>query len=134
MAQERKLVEAYLAMEQMRLGERLGVHWNWPDWADAILVPPFFLQPLVENAIKHGISPSDQGGALAISCSRTGDAIALKVENSGCALADKPVMGVGLGNLEARLALWKPSSGTLTLERDGQGTVATVRWNTREDS
>jgi hypothetical protein len=53
---ERELVEAYLAMERMRLGDRLKVTWQWPEWADKLPVPPFFLLPLVENAIKHGIS------------------------------------------------------------------------------
>ena len=48
--QERRLVEAYLAMEQMRLGERLRVAWRWPDWADGLRLPPFCLLPMVENA------------------------------------------------------------------------------------
>jgi hypothetical protein len=132
LSQERKLVEAYLAMEQMRLGERLRVCWDWPDWADEIPLPPLFLQPLVENAIKHGISPSDQGGELRISCSRNGNAIELKVENSGRELVGNLENGVGLGNLKARLALWKQSSGVFMLERQGEWTVATVRWITRE--
>ena len=132
LGQERKLVEAYLAMEQMRLGERLRVFWDWPEWADEIPLPPLFLQPLAENAIKHGISPSDQGGELLISCARDGVAIMLKVENSGRALGENPGNGVGLGNLKARLALWNQPSGAFTLKRQGEWTVATVRWIARE--
>lgn len=128
LGQERQLVEAYLAMEQMRLGERLSVEWDWPAYADELLAPPLFLQPLVENAIKHGISPSDQGGKLVISCAKAGDRVLLAVENTGAPLKDQRSTGVGLGNLEARLALWSEVSGTFTLAREGEWTVAKVQW------
>ncbi len=129
LGQERKLVEAYLAMEQMRLGERLSVAWEWPAAADEILAPPLFLQPLVENAIKHGISPSDRGGTLIISCSHTGSHVSLVVENTGCVLREEAVHGVGLSNLEARLGLWKDvSGGGFSLSRMEEWTVAEVHW------
>lgn len=128
LGQERTLVEAYLAMEQMRLGERLTVEWDWPAYADELLAPPLFLQPLVENAIKHGISPSDQGGRLVISCAKSGNRVLLAVENTGVPLKESRVVGVGLGNLEARLALWSEVSGTFTLAREGEWTVAKVQW------
>lgn len=128
LGQERRLVEAYLAMEQMRLGERLSVEWDWPAYADELLAPPLFLQPLVENAIKHGISPSDQGGKLVISCAKAADRVLLAVENTGAPLKEARSMGVGLGNLEARLALWSEVSGTFTLKREGEWTVAKVQW------
>jgi len=128
LGQERKLVEAYLAMEQMRLGERLSVAWEWPTEVDEILVPPLFLQPLVENAIKHGISPSDRGGSLVISCSHRDSQVALVVENTGCVLREGAAHGVGLANLEARLALWTGVSGSFSLARMEEWTVARVQW------
>jgi hypothetical protein len=128
LGQERKLVEAYLAMEQMRLGERLTVRWDWPSSVDELLAPPLFLQPLVENAIKHGISPSDSGGTLIIACSRVDSRITLAVENTGCALRERAALGVGLSNLEARLALWTEVSGTFELASRGGSTVAKVQW------
>ncbi len=131
LAQERRLVEAYLAMEQMRLGDRLRVSWEWPPWADEVRLPPFFLQPLVENAIKHGISPSDQGGELRIRCAKEGDGISLQVENTGCPPSENPGKGVGLGNLEARLALRNQAPSAFTLKHEGPWTIATVRWIAR---
>ena len=131
LGQERKLVEAYLAMEQMRLGERLAVAWNWPGQADGILAPPLFLQPLVENAIKHGVSPSDQGGTIVISCTQSGSQVMLVVENSGSNLREGAARGVGLSNLEARLALWTDVSGTFSLASLAGRTVAKVQWTTK---
>ena len=128
LAQERALVEAYLAMEQMRLGDRLRVAWVWPPWADAVRLPPFLLQPLVENAIKHGISPCADGGMVRITCLREGADLGLRVENTGRPFAGGTPAGVGLGNLEARLTLWVDGGGSLALETRGGWTAATVRW------
>jgi len=128
LSEERKVVESYLAMEQMRLGERLHVEWDWPEWGDAIMAPPLFLQPLVENAIKHGISPLDSGGELRISCLREGGTLVLQVANTGCAPHTGPREGVGLGNLADRLKLWQEADGIFSLSRDGEWTVARVSW------
>ena len=128
LGQERSLVEAYLAMEEMRLGERLRVAWDWPEWADREGLPPLFLQPLVENAIKHGISPCDAGGELEIRCGRTGGEVFLQVRNTGRPLSEARGTGVGLENLRARLDLWPGASARFTLEREGAWTVATLRW------
>ncbi|MBP1628998.1 MAG: histidine kinase-, gyrase and HSP90-like ATPase family protein [Holophagaceae bacterium] len=128
LAEERKLVEAYLSMEQMRLGERLQVEWDWPAWADAIQAPPLFLQPLVENAIKHGISSLDTGGKLHITCQREGDTLSLQVSNTGLPPSPGGRKGVGLENLEARLGLWTGVAGAFSLERQGEWTIARVEW------
>jgi hypothetical protein len=125
--QERRLVEAYLAMEQMRLGERLRVAWRWPDWADGLRLPPFCLLPMVENAVKHGISPDAAGGEVVIACARIGKGVRLSVDNTGRALQGQG-RGVGLANLEARLALWTELAGGFTLAARGAWTVAAVQW------
>jgi len=132
LAQERLLVEAYLSMEQMRLGERLQIQWQWPPWADGVEMPPLFLQPLVENAIKHGISPSDAGGILVIECLRDDQGTALVVRNTGTSLMPDASRGVGIGNLEARLELWTEVMGHFKLEIQDGWTVATVRWSLRK--
>jgi len=54
--EEARLVERYLAVEKLRLGDRLHVIWEWDDELNGLMVPPLVLQPLVENAIKHGLS------------------------------------------------------------------------------
>jgi hypothetical protein len=127
LGQERELVEAYLAMEQMRLGDRLQVQWQWPAWADQLELPPFFLLPLVENAIKHGISPAAEGGRVVLSCVRTGTAVQLLVENTGCPFLGRG-QGVGLSNLETRLGLWTELSASFKLEARGPWTAASVQW------
>jgi len=134
LGEERQLVEAYLSMEQMRLGERLQVEWEWPDWADGIAAPPLFLQPLVENAIKHGISALGEGGSVRIACQREGEAIALQVANTGLPPTAKDRKGVGLENLEARLDLWQEASGRFSLKREGEWTIARVEWTSRSNA
>nr|WP_320132689.1 histidine kinase [uncultured Holophaga sp.] len=134
LGEERKIVEAYLSMEQMRLGERLRVEWEWPEWADALQAPPLFLQTLVENAIKHGISPLDEGGELHIRCSREGAATCLRVANTGMPPTPSERQGVGLENLAARLDLWNDMNGTFSLKREQDWTVAFIRWTPRSKS
>lgn len=126
--EERQLVEAYLAMEHMRLGDRLETQWMWAQGDDHVKIPPLFLQPLVENAIKHGVSPSDQGGKVVISYDRQGQEHILQVANTGRPPHTSSPHGIGLGNLEARLALWTEAKGSLEFTRQGDWTYATVRW------
>ena len=128
LGEERRLVEAYLAMEQMRLGERLRVSWVWPEGADDITLPPLFLQPLVENAIKHGIGPCDAGGEVRISCERQDEQVVLKVANTGLPLKEDAPEGTGLGNLQARLVLWTEVAGSFRLHRDGDWSEAILAW------
>jgi len=130
--QERQLVEAYLVMEQMRLGERLKTRWLWEESEEEVVVLPLLLQPLVENAIKHGISPASEGGTVAITYHRHGDTHMLQVANTGHAPDTDAPKGVGLGNLEARLALWPNVIGTLEFMRQGEWTLSTVRWVSKE--
>jgi hypothetical protein len=126
--EERRLVEAYLSMEQMRLGDRLKVSWDWPSDVDDLSLPPLFLQPLVENAIKHGIGPSEAGGEIRISCHRDAGQINLMVQNTGNLPPDKLNHGIGIGNLAARLALWTEADGSFTMVREGMWTQAILRW------
>ncbi|MBP1626741.1 MAG: sensor histidine kinase [Holophagaceae bacterium] len=128
LGEERRLVEAYLVMEQMRLGERLKTRWVWAEGEDQVTVPPLVLQPLVENAIKHGISPTLEGGELIVTYAREGQGHRLQVANTGRAPDRDAPKGVGLGNLEARLALWPDMDGTLAFLRQGDWTLATLRW------
>lgn len=124
---ERTLVSRYLAVESMRLGQRLDVRWSWDESLELFETPPFLLQPMVENAIKHGIAPSLVGGALDIALHRDGDDLVLRVGNSGKPLPLLLGNGVGVGNLEARIFLAYGDHARFRLWGEGDRTVAEVR-------
>lgn len=122
LAAERALLEDYLRLEQIRLGDRLRVAWDWPAWADAVSVPPLLLQPLVENAVIHGIAAAAEGGELRLGAHRAGGLLVLKVENTGAAPKGERE-GLGLGHLRERLRILGVGA-TLELTREGAWTRA----------
>jgi sensor histidine kinase YesM len=122
--QERMLVERYLAVEHTRLADRLRVQWDWEDGLDDVKTPPFILQPLVENAIKHGIAPFPKGGELRISMRREGGGMRLQVSNTGKAMPLVLGNGTGLRNMEARLDLAYGKEASLRLRCEGEWVVA----------
>ncbi len=100
--EEIKFIREYLELEKMRFGERLTVNWSVsPDTGD-ILVPQLILQPLVENAVRHGIAASRENGWIEISSQRAGSFVELRIRNSAVGQAPRGD-GVGLRNTEARL-------------------------------
>lgn len=125
--EERILVSRYLAVESMRLGQRLDVKWAWDESLEDLETPPFLVQPMVENAIKHGIAPSLDGGTLAITLAREGDHLVVRVVNSGKPLPLLLGNGVGVGNLEARLFLAYGEHASFRLWGEGEETTAEVR-------
>jgi two-component system sensor histidine kinase AlgZ len=78
---EIQLSKQYIALEQLRIGERLRVDWQMQDLPEDALVPQLLLQPLLENAVYHGIEPLTQGGCINITLSSSGDELQIKVEN-----------------------------------------------------
>jgi len=102
------LSKQYIALEQLRLGERLRVDWQIQDVPDNALIPPLLLQPLLENAVYHGIEPLSQGGSIIVALRRSGNELRLKVENP-CALSGNAAPHDGnkmaLQNIRERLAL-----------------------------
>lgn len=129
---ERALVLRYLSVEGLRLGPRLQATWAWDETLNDVEAPPFLLQPLVENALKHGIAPHPEGGDLAITLRRNGQGLSLSVRNSGRPMGLVLGDGIGLRNLEARLRLAYGSAGKFSLHADGAATVAEVQLGTLE--
>jgi sensor histidine kinase YesM len=127
--EEKRLVSRYLAVENVRLGSRLRVSWDWDASLEDFETPPFLVQPMVENAIKHGISPHPEGGEIAVSLRQDGSELVLGVRNSGQALGHSKSRdgGVGVGNLEARLYLAFGERAHFRLEPEGDHTAAEVR-------
>ncbi|MFN8094100.1 MAG: histidine kinase [Vicinamibacteria bacterium] len=132
LGQELDLVESYLAIEQARFEERIVVERTVPAELRRALVPPLVLQPLVENAIKHGLAPKREGGRLRLRVCCAGGRLDLEVEDDGAgstpaALARGRARGIGLGNVEKRLAAYFGPDGSLRVEsRPGRGTTARV--------
>jgi LytS/YehU family sensor histidine kinase len=87
----------YLAIMAIRMGPRLSFALDLPASLQQAQVPALILQPLVENAIKHGLEPSVQGGHIGISARRAGDDVQLEVADSGVGLATEGTAGQGFG-------------------------------------
>lgn len=100
--EELKFVREYLDIEKMRFGDRLGIKWAISEKTCRFLVPQMILQPLVENAIRHGIAPALGGGWIEIAATAEQGTLRIQVRNS---FADNGSTGTGLGlrNVEARL-------------------------------
>lgn len=127
LAEERALLEGFLSLEQLRLGDRLTVRWAWDRALEDTEVPPLLLQPLVENAIKHGIAPARAGGEVEIGLASDGAALHLWVSNTGRPLEPGGPEGTGIRTLRQRLALLAPLPGRLQIRSEGGRTVAELR-------
>ena len=103
--QEIALAQRYLEIEQIRFGDRLRVVWSLDSHADAAKLPPLLLQPLVENAVKHGVEPSTEGAQLRISTLRRGSTVVIKVTNTTPAGVGERGHGLALANVRERLVL-----------------------------
>jgi LytS/YehU family sensor histidine kinase len=124
---ELDLVERYLAIERARFEDRLEVAVSVARGARDALVPSLILQPLVENALRHGIAPSRAGGRVAIVAEREDSVLRLQVRNTGAAGgAAEAGEGVGLSNTRARLERLYGGAQRFRLERGAEGAVATI--------
>ncbi|MBK6470569.1 MAG: histidine kinase [Betaproteobacteria bacterium] len=132
LAAEFRHLDDYLALMAIRMGPRLAVQLQLPDAQATLPVPPLLLQPLVENAIKHGLEPRVDGGRIEIAARREGGLLRLTVLDTGVGLrasAATASTGFGLEQVRARLATLYGTRATLTLEpadlTEG-GTLATL--------
>ena len=99
------LARSYLAIEQVRFGDRLRVEWSLDAQAGSAKLPPLLLQPLVENAVKHGVEPSASGAEVRISTQRRGSTVLIKVTNTVPAGQGAHGHGLALANVRERLSL-----------------------------
>ena len=130
LGEELSMVEEYLAIERARFADRLRTEVCATPDARACLVPPLLLQPLVENAIRHGVSASPQAGWVRVGAEVRGGRLELTVEDDGPGLGSaspSPGSGTGISNIEERLghAFGDGHAFELT-ERDGGGTLARI--------
>ena len=99
------LARRYLDIEKVRFGDRLQVDWSIDMAANPARLPPLLLQPLVENAVRHGVEPSASGANLYISTQRRGSTVVIKVVNTLPAGSGTPGHGLALANVRERLSL-----------------------------
>lgn len=125
LADELALLDKYLAIQKVRFSDRLQVEAAVPDDLLSVQVPNLVLQPLVENAIKHGIAARAQGGLIRIAAFRLNGHVTLRVYNDGPGLSPdwRGGAGVGLANLEARLRGLYGERFCFSLEPVGSGGV-----------
>ena len=111
LADEIALAQRYLAIEQVRFGDRLKVQWSLDPSADGATLPPLLLQPLVENAVHHGVEPSALGAEVHISTQRRGSVVVIKVTNTVPAGQGSQGQGMALRNVRDRLSLMHDVQG-----------------------
>ena len=123
--QEFDLLRHYLDLLNIRMGERLHYELSVASGLENEPLPPMLLQPLVENAVKHGLEPKVEGGSVRVSAERRDGALLLTVLDDGLGFsenADARGDGVGLSNLRERLAILYDGAGTLTVTDENPGT------------
>jgi LytS/YehU family sensor histidine kinase len=114
--------ETYLAIETVRFADRLQVMFSVDPEVRQALVPTLILQPLVENAVTHGLGRSLRGAAIEIGARRVGDRLQLWVQDD--AMADgprRPGLGIGLDNIRSRLSTQYGGDATLVAGPTGSG-------------
>jgi two-component system LytT family sensor kinase len=115
LADELRFLEQYLAIEQVRFSDRLRVHWAIDDRARAALVPGFVMQPIVENAIKHGVARRADAGRIDVSARVVDDHLELTVRDDGVGMSASQREGVGLSNTRERLRTLYGEAATVTI-------------------
>jgi signal transduction histidine kinase len=122
-----ELVTSYLQIQQIRMGARLRFEVDVPDALRRCRVPSMLLLTLVENAVKHGLGPSMQGGLISISARAQRDQLVLRVTDNGVGIRSASGSGIGLANLRARLAAEFGVGASLALSNnETHGATATV--------
>ena len=118
LAEEVELAQRYLAIEQVRFGSRLHVSWELDPDAGQARVPPLLLQPLVENAVRHGVEPADDGGAIRIRTRVRMGRATVSIVNTLPSEPSLPGNGMALRNVRERLRLMHDVAAQFDTRRD----------------
>ena len=139
LSQELRFTRQYLAIEEVRFADRLRVRWEVDEDVAEMMVPHLILQPLVENALRHGIAHREDDGEIEIGARRDGERILLWVSDNGQGYHPTGrAAGIGLANVRGRLAGLYGEAGKLAVEtvaaEEGGGCRATVALPSRPSS
>lgn len=131
--QEIEMIKAYLNIQKIRMDERLNFKIDVPDNLRQHAFLPMLLQPLVENAVKHGLEPKVDGGNILISAVEGDNILRIEVVDTGMGFSDFNKPGVGITNVRERLALLYGEKGRLTIEENKpQGVRAVIEVPTHD--
>jgi LytS/YehU family sensor histidine kinase len=126
--EEMHIVKAYLDVERLRLGDKLRLEIGVTPEAQTVPIPILSIQPLVENAVKHGIAPQAGGGLIQIHAGMDpGGSLVISVRDSGPGFSKSTRRGVGLENVERRLDLCYGGEARLIIDTNRGGTEVSVR-------
>jgi sensor histidine kinase YesM len=126
---EADLISAFLDVLQVRMGARLRFRVEVPPELAAFELPPMLLQPVVENAIRHGLEPKVEGGDVAVSARRDAGHVTVEVRDSGVGFGAATHGGLGLTNLRERLRLLYGNGAALAIsDNAGGGAVVSLRF------
>jgi LytS/YehU family sensor histidine kinase len=131
LADEIVMLSHYVAIQKIRFGDKLDVVIDVPERERRAMVPSLILQPLVENAVRHGLSSRVEGGTVTVTARSAGDLLTIVVEDNGVGLPDEwtePAGGLGLAVTRERIAMLhdEPDAGLEIGRRAGGGTSVKV--------
>jgi signal transduction histidine kinase len=127
LGREMTLVRSYLELMHLRMPDRLSFTVEGDPALQGFPCPPMLLLTLVENAVRHGIDPSETGGSIAVTTARAGEIVRLSVRDDGVGMGESAVPGTGLANLRERLAAFYGPAARLELtELSPHGLLAEI--------
>ena len=118
LGKEFELMSHFLALLQVRMGDRLKVSIELPGELAGLVLPSMLLQPLVENAIKHGLEPKVEGGTITLRAARKGDLLKLSVIDTGIGFSGATSAGLGLRNVRERVVKLFDGKGSMIIEEN----------------
>jgi len=127
LGREAELTASYLEIQGLRMGRRLQFELDIPADLRDLRLPPMMLLTLAENAIKHGVAPLPEGGAVSVRATLAGEELLVQVADTGRGFTTSSGAGTGLANIRARLSAMFGSAGRFTLAvNEPRGVVATI--------
>jgi two-component system, LytTR family, sensor kinase len=126
LSNEVQFIENYIKIQQVRFGDRLRFHKSIDPNCSTMRIPPMILQPLIENSVKYGIAPKEEGGNIYLTVKQEGPKVFFEVRDDGLGSKAKKVMdsggsGVGLSNTEMRLKSYYGPGARLRINKNEQG-------------
>ncbi|MEQ9405085.1 MAG: histidine kinase [Cyclobacteriaceae bacterium] len=127
LAEEVTFLKKYLAIEQIRFGNKLDIHWQIAEDAASALIPHMILQPIIENSLKHGFEENNENNKLSLTINVSADTLRIRVEDNGEGIQNGFVTGLGLDMVEKRINSLYGDPGQMQIRNlDDQGTEVII--------